>query len=260
MKCFKGFNENMTCIGFQFEQGKTYEENEAQLCKSGFHACEYPLSVFAYYPPANSVYHEVDLEGVCENRDSEKVCGKKITIGERISIQQMVDLSVRHIHSQINETRKQHVMEGDRSAATNTGEYSAATNTGDNSAATNTGDNSAATNTGNWSAATNTGCRSAATNTGYRSAATNTGEYSAATNTGCRSAAKVSGRCGIAIATGSESKACGALGCWIVLAEWDDDSRDIIDMRIARVDGKRIKADTWYQLKGGEFVEVEESL
>ncbi len=206
MKCFKGFNENMTCIGFQFEQGKTYEENEAQLCKSGFHACEYPLSVFAYYPPANSVYHEVDLEGVCENRDSEKVCGKKITIGERISIQQMVDLSVRHIHSQINETRKQHVMEGDRSAATNTG------------------------------------------------------EYSTATNTGCRSAAKVSGRCGIAIATGSESKACGALGCWIVLAEWDDDSRDIIDMRIARVDGKRIKADTWYQLKGGEFVEVEESL
>ena len=233
MKCFKGFNENMTCRGFQFEQGKTYEGNEAQLCKSGFHACEYPLSVFAYYPPANSVYHEVDLEGVCENRDSEKVCGKKITIGERISIQQMVDLSVRRIHSQINETRKQHVMEGDRSAATNTG---------DGSAATNTGSHSAATNTGNWSAANNTGNWSAATNTGYYSAA------------------KVSGRGSIAIATGRESKACGALGCWIVLAEWDDDSSDIIDMRIAMVDGKRIKADTWYQLKGGEFVEVEESL
>lgn len=78
MKAFKGFKQDMTCRGFQFEEGKTYEESKADLCNSGFHACEYPLDVFGYYPPADSVYHEVELDGVCDKRESDsKVCGKK---------------------------------------------------------------------------------------------------------------------------------------------------------------------------------------
>ncbi|HIW85632.1 MAG TPA: hypothetical protein IAA48_03965, partial [Candidatus Eubacterium faecipullorum] len=68
-----------------------------------------------------------------------------------------------------------------------------------------------------------TGDGSAATNTGYYSAATNTGYCSAATNTGDRSAASVEGKDSIALAFGVESKAKGALGCYIVLAEWGED-------------------------------------
>lgn len=196
MKAFKGFNKDMTCRGFQFEEGKTYEENEADLCNSGFHACEYPLDVFNYYPPADSVFHEVELEDVSDKRDFDsKVCGKKITIGARISIARMVELSVQYIQSKIDKTKKQHVMTGDWSAATNTGDWSAA---------------------------------------------------------------KVSGKQSVAVATGYQSKACGALGCWIVLAEWDENGDEIIDMQMARVDGDKIKADTWYSLCGGNFVEVEE--
>ena len=153
---------------------------------------------------------------------------------------------------------------GNWSAATNTGNWSAATNTGDRSAATNTGDCSAATNTGNRSAATNTGDRSAATNTGNwsaatntgnRSAATNTGDRSAATNTGDRSAAKVSGEESIAIVTGSDSMASGALGCWLVLTERDENYH-IKEVKAVKVDGKRIKADTYYKLVDGEVKEV----
>jgi hypothetical protein len=147
---------------------------------------------------------------------------------------------------------------GYQSAATNTGDRSAATNTGYQSAATNTGDRSAATNAGDRSAATNTGSRSAATNTGDRSAATNTGYYSAATNTGDRSAASVEGKESVAMAIGYESKAKGALGCWLVLAEWEQDSNGkwhIKTVKSAMVDGKRIKPDTWYMLRNGKFVE-----
>ena len=277
MKAYKGFNKDMTCRGFQFEEGKTYEEKEAKLCHSGFHACEYPLDVFGYYDPANSVFHEVKLEDVDPHRENDsKVSAKKITIGARISIARMVELSVKYIHAKIDKTKKQHVMKVDWSAATNTGNRSAATNTGDQSAATNTGYRSAATNTGDWSAATNTGncsaatntgdCSaatntgdwSAATNTGNQSAATNTGYQSAATNTGYQSAAKVTGNQSIAIATGFQAKASGTLGCWIVLAEWKD-ANEIIDMQLVRVDGEKIKADTWYQLNNGEFVEIEEA-
>lgn len=98
---------------------------------------------------------------------------------------------------------------------------------------------------------------SAATSTGDYSAATSTGDWSAATNTGYHSAATVSGKESIAIATGFNSKAKGALGCWIVLAEWDDNAEHIICVKSHKVDGNTIKADTFYTLKNGEFVKAE---
>ena len=92
-------------------------------------------------------------------------------------------------------------------------------------------------------------------NTGDRSAATNTGNQSAATNTGDRSAAKVSGEESIAIVTGSDSMASGALGCWLVLTERDENYH-IKEVKAVKVDGKRIKADTYYKLVDGEVKEV----
>lgn len=46
MKTYKGFNKDMTCRGFQYEEGKEYKTDEAVCCQSGFHACEMPLDVF----------------------------------------------------------------------------------------------------------------------------------------------------------------------------------------------------------------------
>ena len=103
---------------------------------------------------------------------------------------------------------------------------------------------------------TNTGDCSAATNTGNRSAATNTGNWSAATNTGDCSAATVSGQESVACALGESGKAKGSIGCWIVLAEWKDGHR--VNVQCFLVDGKKIKVDTWYMLKDGEAVEVDE--
>ena len=146
---------------------------------------------------------------------------------------------------------------GDQSAATNTGNWSAATNTGNRSAATNTGDRSAATNTGNWSAATNTGNRSAATNTGDRSAATNTGNRSAAINTGDQSEATVEGKESVAIVTGIDSKASGALGCWLVLTErgeWDGETYPVKEVRAVKVDGRVILPGVFYKLQKGAVI------
>ena len=96
------------------------------------------------------------------------------------------------------------------------------------------------------------------TNTGYQSAATNTGYRSAATNTGNLSAATVEGKESIAMVTGMKGKAKGNKSCWLVLAEWEErkDGWHIKDVKSVAVDGKKIKEDTFYTLKGGEFVEV----
>ena len=207
MKLFKGFDRKLRCRGFQYEIGEEYEEDRAELCEAGFHACENPIDVFSYYPPSDSRYCEVELDGLNSktSEDSKRV-GRRIKIGAEIGIKGIVDAFIKFTMERIDFAAGQ-VNTGDYSAATNTGYQSAATNTGNYSAATNTGNYSAATNTGNCSAATNTGYQSAATNTGNYSAATNTGNCSAATNTGYQSAATNTGNYSAATNTGDYSAA-----------------------------------------------------
>ena len=61
---------------------------------------------------------------------------------------------------------------------------------------------------------------------------------------------------------GYNSKAKAKVGSWITLAEWkciEEKNRNIpICVKTEYVDGQNIKADTWYQLKNGKFVEVNE--
>ena len=242
MKCYKGFDKDLKCRDFQYEIGKEYEEERAEICDTGFHACENPLDVFGYYAPSNSRYCEVDLDANDQKSDDSKRVGKKISIKAEIGIAGIIKAGVEYIKDQVN-------WDDDKKS-----------NTGDCSAATNTGSRSAATNTGSRSAATNTGDCSAATNTGDCSAATNTGDCSAATNTGNCSAATVEGKESVAMAIGCNSKAKGSIGCFIVLAEWkkfEDETYHIVDVKSAKVDGAKIKPDTFYKLVNGEFIEEE---
>jgi hypothetical protein len=209
IKGFKGFDKDLKCRGFQYEENKTYEHvGSVKACNSGFHFCEYPLDVFNYYQPGDSRFAVVDGSGeISKDGSDSKVACSRIKIGAEIKLPGLIKASVDFIFDRVNWKDNKESNTGDRSAATNTGDQSAATNTGDQSAATNTGDQSAATNTGDQSAATNTGYRSAATNTGYRSAATNTGDRSAATNTGDQSAATNTGDQSAATNTGYRSAA-----------------------------------------------------
>ena len=258
---YKGFDKDLKCRGFAYEIGKDYKQDgDIKCCENGFHACEFPLDVFRYYTPGeNSRYCTVTQSGVTDKEVGDsKVASSKIHIETEIGLDGIIKAGVKFILDKVNWKNQKESNTGDYSAATNTGDFSSATNTGDYSAATNTGYQSAATNTGDRSAATNTGNGSAATNTGYRSAATNTGEYSAATNTGYRSAAKVSGKESIAIVTGKDSKAAGDLGDWIVLTErglWNGETYPIKEVKAFKVDGEKIKADTFYELVNGEPVE-----
>ena len=234
MKGYKGYNKGLICKGKQYAENTVFEEENAEICKSGMHFCENPFDVLNYYGYVNdeaelNEFTEVEALGDCLTNDNKKYTTKKLKIGAKFSIMRFCKAFVDFTFSKID---------WKNSAATNTGDYSAATNTGYMSAATNTGYMSAATNTGNMSAATNTG---------NRSAATNTGDYSAAT---------VEGKNSFAIATGIGSKAKGKLGCYIAVAEWENinDEWQIKNFKAHKVDGKTIKEDTFYTLKNGKFV------
>lgn len=145
IKAYKGMDKGMKCRGFQYEPGGIYEADHAVRCGGpGFHACEIPLDVFGYYPPADSRFFEVEQDGELsrDNEDS-KVASSILKVGAEIGIPGLVRAHVEWVKEQIQE-EKTESNTGNRSAATNTGNLSAATNTGDYSAATNTGDCSAA--------------------------------------------------------------------------------------------------------------------
>ena len=275
IKGYKGFNPDLTCRDFQYEVGKEYQTDKAKTCETGFHFCENPFDVWGYYPPCNEKgqlnrFCEVEGSGEIDNSRSDKTACSHIKVNAEIGLQGFINAGVKFIMDKVSRSGSKQSNTGYRSAATNTGDYSAATNTGYQSVATNTGYRSAATNTGYRSAATNTGYRSAATNTGNYSAATNTGDQSVATNTGYRSAAtntgdysaaSVGGRESVAIVTGKNSMAKGAPGCWIVLTErgdWDGTTYPIKCVKAFKVDGEKIKPDTFYKLENGEAVEVKE--
>ena len=97
--------------------------------------------------------------------------------------------------------------------------------------------------------------------TGEQGAASATGEQGAASATGWQGAASATGEESVAAALGIDSKAKGALGCWLVLAEWAKDDKynwHRKDVQCFKVDGENIKPDIWYKLKSGELVEVPE--
>lgn len=224
IKAYKGFNKDMTCRGFQFEEGKTYHEDEAKLCEKGFHACTEPLDCFNYYSPAESVYHVVELDDVSnETLVDSKICGKTLKVGAVLDVAGIVKAQIKSIETKIIKK-----------------------------AASAQGDCSAASAQGNCSAASAQSNCSAASTQGYSSVAATTGEKCSATS--CKGS--------ISIGWGKDNRCKGEIGSYIILIErgdWDGEKfPQIGEPKLKKVDGKTIKPDTWYTLKSGKFVEVEE--
>ena len=137
MTGYKGFDSGLRCRGKQYSIGKTEQEDHASLCNQGLHFCEYPLDCFAYYPPSDSRYCEVEADDVSDQTDDDsKRVAKRLTIGAEIGIPGIVKASVKYILNRVTTGKSE---TGDRSAATNTGNRSAAIVAGKNSVAIATG-------------------------------------------------------------------------------------------------------------------------
>ncbi len=325
---YKGFDKDLRCKGFQYEVGKSYEqEGEIECCMNGFHACKFPFAVFRHYVPGgNNRYCSVTQSGeMDEDGEDFMIASSNIHIEEEIGIDGIIEAGVKSIHDDLGRTDDPEASDseersvatnksghgaaknsdyksgvlsvGDYSLATAFGYYSLAANTGDCSVAKNIAFGSVSANAGYYSAAINDGYCSIASNAGHGSVAVNKGRYSAALNTGADSVAMSKGFCSVSVNAGCDSaaisdglysvavgvgrraiakvsgqesiafvasdggKAAGALGDWIVLTErgrWDKNNGayGIKEVKAFKVDGEKIKADTFYKLVDGEAVEA----
>ena len=246
MKAYKGFDKDLKCRDFQYEAGKEYQEQEAALCRKGFHACENPLDTFRYYPPTDSRYCEVEIaDNGQRNSEDSKVCGEKIKIGAEIGLDGVIKAGAQFIFEMCKGSAEDHASgaSGNAAASGSSGNAAASGSSG-NAAASGVSGNAAASGASGNAAAS--GARGNAAASGASGTATVTGQYGGA---------KALGNDCLATAWGPESKAMGKAGNWLVLSEHKCGA--IVDARLVRVDGEIIKSDTWYVLRNGKIVEAE---
>ena len=102
---YKGFDENLSCRGFQYEIGKEYEqEGEIKCCGNGFHACTNPFDVLDYYDAdGKNRFCEVEQSGIIKTDDKDtKQSSSKIKIKAEIGIVGLFKEGVEWIKEETN--------------------------------------------------------------------------------------------------------------------------------------------------------------
>ena len=279
MKAYKGFDRNMRCRGFQFEEGKTYETDKAELCKAGFHACTNPLDVLRYYSPADgSEYHEVELEDVSNewNNGDSKVCGKRIRIGAKLGIEELINASVRMYGEEAKGVKDAQGALADNSAIStciaSTGDWARIASTRnfariasvrnfariasvrDWACIASTGDRAYIGLTGDFACIGSTGGFAQIASAGDKAYIGSTGGFAQIASAGDEAQIETHGTNCVMMCAGQNSRAKGKIGSWIVLTEWINGDPNVVAKRI---DGAAIKADTWYVLRDGQMREVD---
>jgi hypothetical protein len=271
MKGFKAFNKNMTCRGFQFEEGKVYEESKADCCNSGFHFCENPLDTLNYYNLCESEFAEVEALGeISKHGDDTKAATTKIKIGLKLGLPGFIKASFDYLWEQCkingniddiqaasgNDSKL--AASGNYSKLAASGYYSKLAASGNYSKLAASGYNSQLAASGNDSKLAASGYNSQLAASGYYSKLAASGNDSKLAASGYYSQLELNGQNSVGAAIGIDSIIKGKKGCWITLAEYEHDGESYkpVCVKSAQIDGETIKEDTWYKLENSEFVEV----
>lgn len=220
IKSYKGFDKNLRCRDFQYKIGGIYEmDGEIKVCNRGFHACESPFDVFDHYTMIDSRFCEVEQDGNISKEDrGTKICSSKIKIKAELKLADMIYLGVEWL-KEITSPEKIKTSIKDNSSG-----YGAKIGSSGNDAQIGS--------SGNYAKIGSSG----------------DGAQIDSTGEGC-----------VIMCAGINSVAKASKGSWITLSEWsysEGKQRYIpICVKTEFVDGEKIKADTYYSLKGGVFVE-----
>ena len=277
IKSYKAFDKNMKCRGFQYEVGKEYDMNgDIQCCKRGFHACESPMEVWDYYGMLTSRFAEVEQSGkISTGADSTKICSSHIKIKAELKLADIINIGVEWLKdltapskvkadgAELNDNGVRGAKigsssysaqigssgyyakigsSGDYAKIGSSGYYAQIGSSGDNAKIGSSGDSAQIGSSGDYAKIGSSGDYAKIGSSSYYAQIDSTGEDS------------------VIMCAGEGSVAKAKIGSWITLAEWKRDDRKgrwvPVCVKTERVDGIKIKPDTWYKLQDGEFVEV----
>ena len=233
VKAYKGFNKHMQCTPngkiFQYEIGKEYKEDEADLCHCGFHACENPLDVLSYYNNIDDKFCEVELDEIDPNRNRDsKICGKKIKIGIEIGFLGLFKAGIEWIKNKTIFTKEdfKKLPSSYNAKIGSSGDYAQIGSSGDDAQIGSSGDSAKISSSGHNAKISSSG-------------------------DDC-----------VIMCAGINSSAKAKIGSWITLAEWkySEEKQKYIPFSVVtkQVDGIEIKEDVYYTLQDGKFKESEQ--
>lgn len=211
---------------FQYEIGKEYKEDKADLCHCGFHACENPLDVLSYYNNIDDKFCEVELDKIDPNRNKDsKICGKKIKIGIEIGFLGLFKAGIEWIKNKTIFTKEDFKkLPSSYNAKISSSDYNARIGSSSDYARIGSSD-----------------------------------EYVQIGSSGDDAKISSSGDDCVIMCAGINSSAKAKIGSWITLAEWkysEEKQRDIpFSVVTKQVDGIEIKEDVYYTLQDGKFKE-----
>ena len=260
IKSYKAFDKDMKCRDFQYEVGKEYEmDGHIECCTRGFHACESPLEVFDHYDMLNSRFAEVEQSGTIDREEgSTKVCSSRIKIKAELKLADIINIGVEWLKDitspsnvkadgafNDNGDRKEQIGSSGYSAQIgSSGDYAQIGSSGYSAKIGSSGYSAKIGSSGDYAKIGSSGYSAQIGSSGYSAKIDSTGEDS------------------VIMCAGRNSKAKAKIGSWITLAEWklnNEKNRYVpVCVKTEYVDGEKIKADTWYKLENGKFVEVTE--
>ena len=252
---YKGFDKDFKCRGFQYEVGKTYEmDGNIACCRRGFHACESPMKVFDYYDMLTSRFAEVEQSGKIDKETvSTKTCSSRIKIKAELKLADIINLGVewlKEITSPSKIEANNTSNDGDSAQIGSSGDYAKIGSSGDSAQIGSSGYYAKIGSSGDSAQIGSSGNSAKIGSSGDSAKIGSSGDYAQIDSSGLNS---------VVMCAGFNSKAKAAIGSWITLAEWKriGDVWKPICVKTEQVDGKRIKADTYYKLIDGKFEEIE---
>ena len=237
---FKAYDPGLVCRGYQYEEGKTYKKNGHGVCVGGVtHYCVNPFDVLNHYPLVRedgkfSEFTTVEAIDEPVTDDERKFATSTIKIGAKLGFAGFVKACIDFVYEKtIKNMPSDKVETGDFVRIGSSGRAAQIGSSGDSVQIGSSGD---FVRIGS------------------------SGDLARIGSSGGAARIDISGNNSVGAAIGIGGVIKGAVGNWITLAEWvydDDKQRRIpVCVKSAQIDGKIIKADTWYKLSGGEFVEV----
>ena len=242
VKVYKGFNKHMQCTLngkiFQYEIGKEYKEDKADLCHCGFHACENPLDVLSYYNNIDDKFCEVELDKIDPNRNKDsKICGKKIKIGIEIGFLGLFKAGIEWIKNKTIFTKEDFKkLPSSYNAKISSSDYNAKIGS--------SRDYARIGSSGDYVQIGSSGGSAKISSSGDDAQIGSSGDD-------C-----------VIMCAGINSSAKAKIGSWITLAEWkySEEKQKYIPFSVVtkQVDGIEIKEDVYYTLQDGKFKESEQ--
>ena len=221
MKGYKAFLKGLICHGKQYAENTVFEEDEAKVCEKGMHFCKDPLAVLDYYPL-------VDDNGNISEFAEVEALDEPVTDDNQKYCSKKLKIGAKINFAQL-------VQASVKFDYKKTGETKVKTTKKD---------------------------FAKIGSSGYSAQIGSSGKYAKIGSSGYSAQIGSSGKYSVICCAGNGSIAKGKVGSWITLSEWkwnDEEQADIpICVKTEKIDGVKIKADTFYKLQNGEFVEVTE--